>query len=339
MDSTLEAWQRLYEVWNQFKQIAPWEWMNETNIFGVKDPDTGQLGFVSVMGALGEHYAIALYLGQEGLYGFLAMLQAGPNIPPELILNVPQLQASFEDRDTLHERDRKLIKQLGLKFRGQQAWPMFRSYRPGFAPWFLEANELRFFTHALEQAREVVTRYGHNWAILPTQPLHYLVRVARPHKGTLIWEDQHMPVPPPQPAQIQLRWDTQAIASLKKLPRLGSKVEMDLFMLPSAIRDAGDRPYYAHNLLLVDRQSGFILGQDLLQPLPSLFEMFGQVPMYVVRQIARLGGLPKEIWVSSPLLRQLLPTLTDELGIKLKTADRLPMLDSARQELFRFLMR
>ena len=55
-------------------------------------------------------------------------------VAPELFLRVPQLQASFEDRNELRDKDRQVIKELGLKFRGRQAWPMFRSYRTGLCP-------------------------------------------------------------------------------------------------------------------------------------------------------------------------------------------------------------
>jgi hypothetical protein len=52
------------------KTLAPWEWMSEDMVFGVQSPETDQLGFVSVMGMLGEHFSTAVYLGPEGLYGF-----------------------------------------------------------------------------------------------------------------------------------------------------------------------------------------------------------------------------------------------------------------------------
>ena len=64
-------WRRLYEATVRVKEISPWEWMTEADVFGVQNPETGELGFVSVMGMLGEHYAVSLYLGSEGIHGFL----------------------------------------------------------------------------------------------------------------------------------------------------------------------------------------------------------------------------------------------------------------------------
>ncbi len=40
--------------------LAPWQWMTEVDLFGIEHPVTGELGFVSVMGQLGEHLAIAV---------------------------------------------------------------------------------------------------------------------------------------------------------------------------------------------------------------------------------------------------------------------------------------
>jgi hypothetical protein len=75
--------------------------MEEDDIFGFQMPETGELGFVSMMGTLGEHYAVAIYQGTRGLEGFWNMHETGPDLSPEVILQVPQLQASFEDREII----------------------------------------------------------------------------------------------------------------------------------------------------------------------------------------------------------------------------------------------
>lgn len=63
-------YRELCGVANHIQQNAPWEYMQESNIFGVRDPETGELGFVSVMGALGEYKAVVVYRGVEGLNGW-----------------------------------------------------------------------------------------------------------------------------------------------------------------------------------------------------------------------------------------------------------------------------
>ena len=133
---TIEEWGRLYAAAGRVKEMAPWEWMMEDDVFGVRNPERDEIGFVSVMGAGGEHFAGALYQGAAALYDFLALSEAGrdgrgDSVVAGRVLEIPQLQASFEDRGHLQKEDRDVIKKLGLKFRGANSWPMLR---PGNVP-------------------------------------------------------------------------------------------------------------------------------------------------------------------------------------------------------------
>ncbi len=335
--ATLDEWRRLYEATIQIKEIAPWEWMSEMDVFGVRDPETGDLGFVSVMGALGEHFSIAVYLGPKGVYGFWDLEDTGPNDVPERLLEIPQLQASFENRNELHKKDRDIIKQLGLKFRGRQAWPMFRSYRPGFAPWFLEPAEIRFLACVLEQATDVTNRFLDDPGLLESldDDESYLVRVSQPSNGSLTWEDQMIHVSPPEPEPIPLAINVQALKHLKQLSKRKVTIEIDFFLAPMPVQEnRDDRPYFPYVLMVVEAQNGFILGTDMLQPEPSLEAMWGQAPGYVVQLLAQAGIRPAIIKVRTNLLRNLLKPLVKELGFKLKQSPVLPTLDEAKGFMF-----
>ncbi len=328
---TLEEWRSLYDAAMRVKELAPWEWMMEDDLFGVQNPETDELGFVSVMGSLGEHYSVAVYLGPEALYDFLTIEEAGDAMPPEAILEVRQLQASFEDRNTLYDQDRSVIKQLGLKFRGRNAWPMFRSYRPGYFPWHLEADEARFLTVVLEQVLDVAPRFRDDPTLLEASGVQYLVRTPRRKGQSVTWGDCLMEVPPPERPPIRLMMDVPLLEKLKQSPKRGGRVEMDFFMFPVPFQERkGDRPQFAYMLLTVEGSSGFVLGSELLKPEPTLGDMWGQVPLYAVRHLATLGIVPEEIGVRSGLLFQLLQPLARELRLTLKPSRRLRMLDQAK---------
>lgn len=338
LSPTLDEWRKLYEAAIRMKEIAPWEWMTEADIFGVQDPETDDLGFVSVMGMLGEHFALAVYLGAEGLYsfwGFQSLVDTAPDeVLSEVLIGLLHLQASFEDRNELRQKDRDLIKQLGFKFRGRQAWPMFRSYRPGFYPWYLEAWEVRFLAYALEQAVEVSLRFKEDSTILDTESDDsYLVRAPHKEEGTLVWDDRVVTVPPPEPKPISIAIDVDVLEAVKRLPLSRLLLEMDCFTLPTRIAERGARPYFPYMLLAIDSNSGLILGTELLKPEPSLEAMWGSLPSTLVSQFARLGILPSQISVRSPILFQLLQPLAEELGFELKATPVLPSLDQARESL------
>lgn len=329
---TLDEWHKLYQAAVRIKEIAPWDWMVETDVFGLRNPEADELGFVSVMGELGEHYSIAVYLGPKGLHRFWGFQNMGPSASVENLLAIPHLQASFEDRKELSQKDRDVIKSLGLKFRGQHAWPMFRSYRPGFIPWYLEAPEARFLTHALEQAVEVALRFRENPALLTAvDEDSYLVRVPYQAASTLAWNDHWVSVPLPEPESILLPMDVDVLEHVKQLSRGRYTLEMDFFMLQMPIQEKGARPYLPYTLMVVDADSGMVLGNELLEPQATLEATWGLVPVTVVHQLARLRSLPGQIRVRSAVLAQLLQPLVEELGFQVKQSHNLPMLDQAKE--------
>jgi hypothetical protein len=330
----------LFPLMNQIHDMAPWDWMEETEIFGVQDPATGELGFVSIMGMAGEHYAIGVYQGVRGLYGFWNMQERGPAMQPEDLLNVPQLQASFEDRDMLDQTDYKMIKSLKLKYRGRNAWPQFRSYRPGYAPWYLEPGEARFLQHVLGQVLEVAPRVEEDPDILePEGDNAYLVRVAEQDGDSLTWRDEIMTIGPPEAEHTTIEIDPKLIDTVRQLPRAEYAIEVDCFMLPSMIQERQQRPYFPYVFMMMDADRGIIINTEMLSPLPSLEQMWGQIGLHVLRNLAKVGAVPAEIRVSNSRVYAMLIPFARELDLNLKEAMYLPMLEDARDNLENFLSR
>src|SRR5215510_6601140 len=333
---TVEEWGRLYAAAGRVKQMAPWKWMMEYNVFGVRNPERDEVGFVSVMGSGGEHFAVALYQGAVALYDFLALGEAD-SVEAERVLEIPQLQASFEDRGRLEKEDRDTIKNLGLKFRGANSWPMFRNYAPGMFPWFPTSSESRFLTTALEQLLDVAPRVRDDEDVLCCEEDdEFLVRVPRVENARLVWEDKIMLAPKPElkdaaPAPL----DPQLRESLKQLPEVTNVIEIELTMLPMPVREKKDRPFFPYLLMLAEASSGVILGNDMLQPLPSLDAMRAELPAKVAEYLLQVGVRPLQIAVRTETTARSLAPLAEELGIRIKISPRLPALDSAMEFLGR----
>lgn len=331
---SISKWKQLYELMGKLRELAPWEYMYEQNTFAVQFPENDRMGLVSVMGNLGEHYAISVYLDKRGFDGFNHIQKIGHKLTPEVLLQIPQLQASFEDREMITPKDRKILKELELKFRGRNAWPQFRSYRPGCFPWYLEKEEAQMMIHALEQLLNVAPRFRQDPSLLAVAEKEqaYLVRVQEDGK----WEDQkrkiNFPIDPP--LKIQMNMD--ALNELKGMKADNTVLEVDLHMMEGAVKDDEfDRPFFPFMLMAVEHASGMILGADILAPLPSMEEMWSNVPAQIVESLA--GSLkPKEIQVKEPLLFQLLSLIGKETGIQIKQVSRLPKLAQAMRELERF---
>ncbi len=190
------------------------------------------------MGAAGEHYAIGVYLGSEGLEVLLRIISGEFSQSPDEALYVQKcLMASFEDRKYLQKEDLKQIKTLGLKFRGANAWPLFRNYTPGFVPWYLTGEEARFLTLALQQAMEVSLRFKNDHGMLvPPLRGHFFVRVPIKQDGGISWKDKWMePLPPEREDFLAMHVDKTLLNRLKKAGLQQRGIwEVDFFFMPAS---------------------------------------------------------------------------------------------------------
>ena len=341
-----QKWRPLYEAAERIKETAPWEWMVEDDIFGVQDPDTGEIGFVSVMGMLGEHLCIGVYLGVDAIHQFWALEDViDSNDEWEIssrLLAIPQMQASFENRDMVEKEDAGVMRKLKLKYSGHNAYPVFRSFQPGCLPWLLDVEQIPFLTHILEQTLDVALRYVEDESLLYPDDVGddemYLLRVPEMQDGEIIWRDEIKPIPEPESDNIPVDVDAAALEALQDVVRVGNSVEIDLFMLMAPVAGKwGKRPYFPFTLLIVDADSGIILSHDMLSPLPSFDEMYGKVPQKVIDLLLSNNILPYEIHTQSPMVTELLSPLFAELDTSVVEQPSLPMLNEAKAAMFEHL--
>jgi len=59
---TLNEWKLLFEESLKFKALACWEWMKNSDIFGVQNPADGEIGYCCVPGSMGEVIALTVIL-------------------------------------------------------------------------------------------------------------------------------------------------------------------------------------------------------------------------------------------------------------------------------------
>ena len=344
MEANHREWERLVDAAARIKQLAPWEWMEEDQVFGVRDPFSGDLGFVSVMGILGEHPAVAVYLGSRALAEFFDLHQASPDVLseyPEYLMEIPQLQASFEDRGDLDNWDRQLLRNLNRKFRGRKAWPRFQSFRPGFMPWQLEPEEVRWLTLVLEQLEDVAPRLQDRRGLLIGEvPGTFLVRSRREGAESAgAWEDRYEMLPTPEYPSVPVPWDPDDVRRLKRAAATRDVIELDLFMFPGPIGGKNQRPQTGYILLAVHAPSNMVFGVETLFINESLEKMLGLVPGVILSKLADAGLRPKEIHVQSPRLVGALKAAFEALGTKIVLKPSLKKLRAAKREMLAHFMR
>lgn len=323
---------QLYDLAIQVKNLAPWQWMEETDVFGVANPETDELGFVSIMGSVGEYEAVAVYMGAEGLHDFIDF-QADESATPQRLIEMHHLQVEFSDRKYLEKEDRDLIKQLGLKFKGPGAWPMFRSYRPGYVPWFVTRTEALMLIHALSQVLDVATRVRDDpdpiHPVRRVEPGGYWVRAAHQEGAKLIWEDQVWKIQRPKRESLNVTVETDSLELLKHIPRSNMDLEVDLLLTPGRVAKPGQRPLALYILMVAESNSGLILGAEPMTAERSLSEMHEGIPNALLKALLQNQVIPERLLVRSEFLRGLFRNLTQSLNIELRHADELPSIDEA----------
>lgn len=323
-----QEWAALFEAAIAFKQLKCWEWMYDRNVFGVQNPETGEIGYCCVMGQLGEVLALNVYPGPKGFASYRLLQELGQSgvsgdaLGPHALLNTQCcVMASFEDRAELHEQDLRIIKRLGLKFRGKKEWPMFQSYQPGYLPWFVTRSEGRFLTVALQQAIHVAEnmRVNPHWLdSSDDEARKIMVRMCENGTWKEVWEDPPAyEAPPLIPIINELQ-----LAQLKKanFPRQGIWAA-DCMVLPMPIQD-GTRPYYPYGFPVLSSE-GQLVGMELFHS----EELQAKLPQAFLNLLTNRQRLPQSLRVGSERTFVLLEPITRKLQIPLQRAQSIPELE------------
>ncbi len=331
---TIDEQRRLYDAALKVAKLKPWNWMDDTDYFGVEDPESGELGFVTVQGDR-QYRSVSCFLGLHSYLQFADYMDA-EDLNPLATIQIRHLHLTYYKRADLDRLDFDLLEALGMKVTPSRTYPTFRSYTPGLVPWKLTGAETRFMTHMLEQLLVVAPRVAENFDIL-FDPHHegvedVLFRVADQGEDGITWRDEYrlvedLPLPPfPQPAI-----DERSVRVLHQLPKRLITLEVGLALLPVPTRTAADdeRGYFPFLLLMVDQRTGDVVAQDLIQPLPDYATVLARVPQLFINHCAQLGFVPASIISTSMTLHEMLLTVAQRLKVNCRLVDETPALEAA----------
>jgi len=332
---SIEEWRALYETAMDFRKTEPWNWLSDTDLFGVQNPADGTLGYCCIMGELKEMLGLVVYLGTEGLAGYFRTQSESQSSDAVNFLHHQNcLTLTFEGRKYLRAPDLKVIRDLGLKFRGGQDWPLFRNYRPGYMPWYLTREEVLYLTALIPQAIEMALRVKEDKNLLVSpQKDRYLVRISEWTGETSAWRDEWLTPPPLEKKEQDVPpVDEVHLQRIKKtVSRRQGIWEIDQFYSPGVI-DGGRRPYFPYVFLWVDHDSGFVLHVRVAE-LSDYQSDFQEQFMSLAEKIKIL---PNEILFHHEEPLKLVEPIALRLGIKLTQVKELPALEKARASLFSF---
>jgi len=327
-------WKKLYSLASEIKSLKPWEWMTEHDIFGVQDSLSDITGYISVMGGAGEHYAITAYLGPQAVIDLDVLTEGPQSAAPDLFLEIPQLMLSFENLDVLKQKDIDLIKTLGLSFSGKNAWPLYRSFKPGLYPWFFNEEEEKTMIVYLEQAIDVFTRVKKDPEVLfldgDEAGEKFLVRRPVNFKENK-WEDDFEKILSESPRKLEFVIEKEKLNNYLKKPLGFLTLELDFFLLNRPTTDDNGQPFFPYLLLLVEKNSEMILGFEMLTAVEGFDEMFEEIPSKLILILSLQQSKPKKIHFQSERLFGMLENILGSLGVKSELKPKLKILNGARK--------
>lgn len=322
-------WNDLFDVADELKQLKPWEYLKDYQVIVVEHPETEIMLFISVLGAGGQEFGLAIYTGESGRKALENIYL--DNITEDYYFDIQSLNVSYVNRDELSNEDYNLIKSQGLSYRGKKNWIQFRSYIPGKFPWIPDGFETELLLYAMKETIEVINECKNGWTV-PDLPIgDYYFRQKIIVKGQMELNEQIISFNSVEdegfyPVFIEI--SEFEVKQLAKKKVNNQEIEFDAFYLPQAIQDeAGERPYYPLMILTIDRHSELVIHEELipLQKIPPI------VQAAFFETLKALPTLPRKVIVSKEIYSYI-ATLAKNLNIQV-VEDKLKAIPTFRSYL------
>ncbi|MBL8296564.1 MAG: hypothetical protein JNN08_32265 [Bryobacterales bacterium] len=306
--------ERLCKAAASLRLLKPWSWMSEDQLVLVRD-DGGQVHSASVMGAVGEFEAVAVYVGAAG-QRFFEKAHGAPDL--DLFLGEQHgIRVEFASRAELDPSDRELLRQLAPEMmKGRGKVPIFRTVRPGYLAWYPTEEEGSLLARGLEAValiaghRERVTWDGGRYPLVDWKDGDMVLSTGVPTRAAEV-----LPMPD---------LDQTRVKRAKSLPADGGMLIVDHFYAPTGIGKKNSRKAAFRAAVALDGGSGIALAPVVAPPEESTANLLAEVTL---KGIETTKGRPEIVIVRSHDFESMLKPLARGLGFKLQVIAEIPPLE------------
>lgn len=335
--------ERLYSLAFAVRKTKLWKALYDNELFAVS-LSNGEIGYCSVMGALGEHLALALYAGNQGLDSYRLFQEANHmkmNLlkSREFMLSQVCLQCSFESKEELSSEEldavRKYAAEHQIALRGANAFPQFMSYQTAHYPWLVSRGiEEELLCEMLEAALEVSARLREeqkNALGFSEGPAYdRSIPLLTPTGEGFQWSIY--PLPPKQPVTYPMPAlrDELLMMRLKKARGSSSTWVCDVVMTPEPFApEDGSAPVFPYMLLAANCETGLILPTDVV----TNYEDEADALVWAVGNRMLEEGIPKCIRLVDDRTYALLKNIAKTLKIRIERQQENNLLDALEEDL------
>ena len=268
------TWQALLAAADDFNRLAPWEWMHDSHVVGLRHPVTREVLLGSILGRMRQMFALLVYRREAGRRWLLSTIlndgDSGGFERDDTAFEQDLVKAEFVLKRELVKEDQAALAAAGYApaKRGGHAWPQFRSLVPGGYPWHLTQTEAETLLFALPRVAAVARLMRaepriwdeHCDGQIGFVPDDFDPAAGELRAGQMEWQPMF---PPPEPSPEKVSFDAATLARLLKLaPAKGFQLELDVTYSSIVIADA-ERPRFPMLAMAVDHASGLVGGFHL----------------------------------------------------------------------------
>ncbi len=327
-NSNREDWQDVFEQAVALRDAAPWRFMEESELFGIKSLYSDEIGWCYFIGNSGEVFSLIIAIGDEGLSSYYnmrdpTMQYAGLGEQLFRFFNQRIIQVEFTNPAELEKQDRLLHKLLKIPTAGAFQHCKIREFIPGYPLALPKDKQLPFLADCLEQALEVALAYqkDEDYVCGPSEEAfmeNILLRTCREQgEEDVVWEDSYVERAYPD---HQIIVDTEGLpqlieTSLAGLERQKTKYFYFMrYMRATVNKDAKGGPAYRPIFAaLLSPRSAYAHPPEMFhyKRLKSTFAK------RFCRQLKELGYIPETLIVNTTFTATLIEPIADILNIEL----------------------
>ncbi|MCD8039778.1 MAG: hypothetical protein LUE96_11955 [Lachnospiraceae bacterium] len=321
-NASIEEWGRLYESATRIKEMKPWDYLWDLDIVGILTGDNPEdTVFYSILGKGGTCLGITVYEGYDALNSFfLLTMQDVLNVSTEYAMfNQQCLSCYWGDREELSAKQRKIIRELGYKYRGKGNWLYFMSFEPGYYPFEPDRDEVLRMTEHLENFEKAFACYLDEKIQIDFENGNMFSFVFSDDKKSRKFGEEPLPFSSYNFGNLIIT-DKEMLTQLREAPHANAVLELEIIPLGVSVADKKyDRPINMMAAVIADAKSGTIISCKMAGPDEDVNIVLVNELLAFIDDV----GAPREILVSNVILEAVIEQICDICGIKRKKVRRL----------------
>lgn len=321
-----EIWLELYEIAEKIQKIEPWKYLWDMDLLMYLSEELKDVFYCSVMGRAGIHKAIAVYQCDQ-INRFLDL--AKNQYPNNMLINYQEcLMCKFTKRQETLTKNREIIKELGLSFRG--TWISFECFEKGYEPSQINIKQVKIMIETLKNFYMMFRTIIEKGMKVDFESGEVLVRHYDKNKKIYLNYPEKLMIPKKNYTMIFVKDKYEE--DIMKIPQTEMELEYEfLNYVPIRIMDNKEqdgRYYYPRARFIADRKSGFLIAHDFINKneYKNEMEYIIESVEFLINYFYKLGR-PKRIYVRDEESKIYLKEVADKAQIKLTIKPKLKVID------------